>query len=214
MSNVFYSDLYKVKCVSGFYTTLLVFWSLFQILNILTYNNFLSMLGALPAVVLTGIYLIVWVVMMFNGNKLGLGFAGYIGAMMVVAATIITLTLQLIPMQDVMTGDINDWQHTSIAVNLVGGISVLLNIVGIFLFLISARSSILLAVVTPVYFMLSFILNILVSSFLGWLGISFAAARSGCSILMLLFILIVLLPIFLLWRRGAVFATERQGLIT
>ena len=209
MSNVFYSDLYKVKCVSGFYTTLLVFWSLFQILNILTYNNFLSMLGALPAVVLTGIYLIVWVVMMFNGNKLGLGFAGYIGAMMVVAATIITLTLQLIPMQDVMTGDINDWQHTSIAVNLVSGISVLLNIVGIFLFLISARSSILLAVVTPVYFMLSFILNILVSSFLGWLGISFAAARSGCSILMLVFILIVLLPIFLLWRRGAVFAAER-----
>ena len=209
MSNVFYSDLYKVKCVSGFYTTLLVFWSLFQILNILTYNNFLSMLGALPAVVLTGIYLIVWVVMMFNGNKLGLGFAGYIGAMMVVAATIITLTLQLIPMQDVMTGDINDWQHTSIAVNLVSGISVLLNIVGIFLFLISARSSILLAVVTLVYFMLSFILNILVSSFLGWLGISFAAARSGCSILMLVFILIVLLPIFLLWRRGAVFAAER-----
>lgn len=209
MSNVFYSDLYKVKCVSGFYTTLLVFWSLFQILNILTYNNFLSMLGALPAVVLTGLYLIAWVVMMFNGNKLGLGFAGYIGAMMVLAAVIITIILQLIPMQDVLTGDIVDWQHTSIVVNLVSGFAVLLNIVGIFLFLLGARSSILLAVVTPLYFVLSFILNILISSFLGWLGISFAAAQSGCSILMLVFILIVLLPIFLLWRRGAAFAADR-----
>lgn len=209
MSNVFYSDLYKVKCVSGFYTTLLVFWSLFQILNILTYNNFLSMLGALPAVVLTGLYLIAWVVMMFNGNKLGVGFAGYIGAMMVLAAVIITIILQLIPMQDVLTGDIVDWQHTSIVVNLVSGFAVLLNIVGIFLFLLGARSSILLAVVTPLYFVLSFILNILISSFLGWLGISFAAAQSGCSILMLVFILIVLLPIFLLWRRGAAFAADR-----
>lgn len=209
MSNVFYSDLYKVKCVSGFYTTLLVFWSLFQILNILTYNNFLSMLGALPAVVLTGLYLIAWVVMMFNGNKLGLGFAGYIGAMMVLAAVIITIILQLIPMQDVLTGDIVDWQHTSIVVNLVSGFAVLLNIVGIFLFLLGARSSILLAVVTPLYFVLSFILNILISSFLGWLGISFAAAQSGCSILMLVFILIVLLPIFLLWRRGAALAADR-----
>lgn len=209
MSNVFYSDLYKVKCVSGFYTTLLVFWSLFQILNILTYNNFLSMLGALPAVVLTGLYLIAWVVMMFNGNKLGLGFAGYVGAMMVLAAVIITIILQLIPMQDVLTGDIVDWQHTSIVVNLVSGFAVLLNIVGIFLFLLGARSSILLAVVTPLYFVLSFILNILISSFLGWLGISFAAAQSGCSILMLVFILIVLLPIFLLWRRGAALAADR-----
>lgn len=192
----------QINAVSGFYVTLLIFWTLAQILNILTYNNFLAQLGTVPAVALQSLYLIAWVVALFCGRRMGLNAFGYVGAGIMVLASILGLIFSLVPMERIMQGAPNI-DHVMIAMNVWTGISTLLSMLGIFMFLIGARASWLLGLVTPVYFLLSLMLNVMLSSILGWMGVSFAGARCGCSIFMILFIFCGLLPIFLTWRRGA-----------
>lgn len=194
----------QINSVSTFYVTLLIFWTLFQIINILTYNNILSQLGVVPMVCLQTLYTIAWVVVLFCGRRLGLNVFGYVGAGIMIITSVYALCVSLYPLQVIMTDMGLSWQHVSMISNLLGGISTVFSILGIFLFLFGARASLLLSLVTPCYFILSFFLNMLIPVILGWLGVTMVTAVSGCSILMLLFILIILFPVFIVWRNATI----------
>lgn len=196
--------LNQIKNVSTFFIVLMAFWILFDLLNIAGFTESLSQMLMTPRKILNGLYALTWIIVLFAGRKLGLNALGYIGAMIMLCTSVWELALTVCPLAQFLYDHGFDFQQINVITTVSSAVTVLFDILGMFLLLLGARFSWLLALVTPGYFIISFGLFTgagLLFAFLEW---PIWALYSICAFLCMLYIIVVLLPVFFVWRKGAI----------
>lgn len=185
--------------------TLIIFWLMFEIMQVLAYNSLLSQVGVIPNIILTGLYLVAWIVIICLGRRMHLGLGGYIGAGMVLFSVVFSIAVQIFPLQQILYDNTTDWNHVMLVTNAIGTVSALINLLGITLFLFSAKISLGLRLAVPGYFVGKIFLGQILAWIIGMLDISLPSYLAVIGVLMLIYVLAVLIPLYVMWynRKSA-----------
>lgn len=192
-------DKHTVKATSGVMLTMIIFWTLFDILQIMSYNVRLTQLYAYTSIILNALYLVAWIVILFLGSRLRLGLGGYVGTGLMLFGTLFTLGMQLFIQNLVLENGPAGLDHYLLVGNAISIVSALSYLIGISLFMCSVKVSLRLRMTVPGYFAIQVLLCQVLAWMLHIFEVPLTTYLAIAGILLLVCVLVIVLPLYVHW---------------